>query len=78
MIREQALLCPACGEPTLKVINSRAVVVEGCEGKWRRRRCRECQHAYTTYELPLSLLRKTFPELGRLGGKRKAATAPLE
>ena len=39
------MTCPICGERTL-VINS----ASDCECVYRRRRCVECQHTFTTTE----------------------------
>jgi transcriptional repressor NrdR len=42
------MLCPACGAPTTRVIDSRPA--EGGQTIRRRRECESCAHRFTTYE----------------------------
>ena len=42
------MLCPACGAPTTRVIDSRPA--EGGQTIRRRRECETCAHRFTTYE----------------------------
>jgi transcriptional repressor NrdR len=42
------MLCPACGAPATRVIDSRPA--EGGQTIRRRRECESCAHRFTTYE----------------------------
>lgn len=42
------MLCPICGAPSTRVIDSRPA--EGGQAIRRRRECENCGHRYTTYE----------------------------
>jgi transcriptional repressor NrdR len=43
-----AMLCPVCGAPSTRVIDSRPA--ETGQSIRRRRECEECRHRFTTYE----------------------------
>ncbi|MFQ5522828.1 MAG: transcriptional regulator NrdR [Acidimicrobiia bacterium] len=44
------MLCPSCGAPDTRVVDSRPA--EGGQSIRRRRQCEACQHRFTTYERP--------------------------
>ena len=49
--------CENCSCPHSDVIDSRKVCVGGNETIRRRRKCRDCEHRWTTYELEESYMK---------------------
>ena len=57
--------CPACGSRNWVVLDSR----ETKGGRRRRKRCNDCEHRWTTYEVPQKTLRELQAQVSELQAK---------
>ena len=64
--RESQLICPRCGND-LSVTDSRIYGAWSVDGLMvrRRRKCRECDNKYTTYEVTAEVLRMLLADQAR-------------
>ena len=67
------MLCPVCGAPSTRVIDSRPA--EGGQSIRRRRECEGCRHRFTTYERlePQLMVRKRNGRLEPFSAAKLAA-----
>ncbi|MGH8870545.1 MAG: transcriptional regulator NrdR [Acidimicrobiia bacterium] len=67
------MLCPVCGAPSTRVIDSRPA--EGGQAIRRRRECESCGHRFTTYERlePQLMVRKRNGRLEPFSAAKLAA-----
>lgn len=59
------MLCPVCGGPSTKVLDSRDA--QGGRAVRRRRKCQACGHRFTTHER----IEETLPLVIKRGGERE-------